>query len=77
MSRLRALVPLAGLAVMGMVYLAALFIRSTGTELQLQEAVNVVGTATPVRLVAINPHGVRSLRVSLGQGGRSYTVYER
>ncbi|MCC6390764.1 MAG: M23 family metallopeptidase [Bryobacterales bacterium] len=77
MSRFRAFVPLAGLAVVGVVYLAALYMRSTGTELQLEEAVKVVGTATPVRLVAINPHGVRSVRGSLSQGGHSYAVYEK
>jgi murein DD-endopeptidase MepM/ murein hydrolase activator NlpD len=60
-----------------MSYLAALFIRSTGTQLQLQEPVKVIGTATPVRLVAINTHGVRSLRASLSQGGQSYLVYEK
>lgn len=77
MNRFRALIPLAGVAVLGVLYLAALFIRSTRTQMQLQEAVKVVGTATPVKLVAINPHGVRSLRASLRQGGQSYPVYER
>ncbi len=56
-------------------YPLALLLRSTPTDLQLVTPLKVVGTATPVRLLALNPHGVRRLSASLIQGPESYPLY--
>jgi hypothetical protein len=58
------------------IYPALLLMRSTATEIQLQTPVKVVGVSTPVRLVALNSHGVRELSATIDQGGKSYRVFE-
>lgn len=58
-------------------YLAALAARSTPTELKLQDHIKVIGTNTPIRIVAVNPHGIRRFTAVLEQDGKSYPVFER
>jgi hypothetical protein len=56
-------------------YPLALLLRSTMTDLQLQTPLKVVGVATPVRLLAVNPNGVREISASLIQGTQSFPLY--
>jgi len=58
-------------------YPALLWLRGTGTTLQLVEPVKVLGSATPIKLVAVNPHGVREFRAVLEQGGATHPVYQQ
>lgn len=58
-------------------YVGALWLRSADTYLQLQEPVKVIGVDTPVKLLAVNPHGIRTLEVVLEQGGRRWTLHRR
>ncbi|MBI3680712.1 MAG: M23 family metallopeptidase [Acidobacteria bacterium] len=58
-------------------YLPVLWLRSTGTVLTLREEVKVIGVATPIGVVAVNPHGVREFRAVLEQGGQAHTLFLR
>lgn len=73
MSRLLGIV--VALFVAALLYPAALFFRSTHTELSIQPAPKVLGAVTPLELRAVNRHGFRSLSVWLEQeGGREKVV---
>jgi murein DD-endopeptidase MepM/ murein hydrolase activator NlpD len=50
-----------------------LLVLSTHTALDI-EPVKVVGVSTPVRVRAVNPHGERSLQVTVQQDGKSYNL---
>ena len=50
---------------------AGLFLLSKPTALTVNPAVKVIGFATPVHIHAVNPHGVRSLTVTVEQDGKS------
>lgn len=51
---------------------AALFLRSTGTGINVDPAVTSIGFETPVHLRLSNPHGLKSLTVSVEQDGKEY-----
>jgi len=51
---------------------AALFLSSTGTSIGLDPAVSEIGIETPVHVHLVNPHGVRSMTVTVEQDGKSY-----
>ena len=75
MPRFRILVPFVVLGLLAVVYASVLYLRSSKTELQVQTPVKVIGSATPIRVLAINRNGVRRLSASIEQGGKSYPVY--
>ncbi len=50
-----------------------LLVSSTHTALEV-EPLKMVGTATPLHVRAANPHGERSLQVTVQQDGKSYTL---
>ncbi len=49
-----------------------LYITSTGTNIAVQPPVKTVGFQTPVHVHIENPHGVRSVTVTLEQDGKSW-----
>ena len=49
---------------------AALFLRSTGTSINADPAIKVIGFDTPVHLRLENPHGLKSLTVAVTQDGK-------
>jgi len=51
---------------------AALFLSSTGTSIGLNPPVGEIGIETPVHVHLVNPHGVRSVTVTIEQDGKSY-----
>lgn len=77
MNRFRAIVPLSVLLVLLCAYLSALWVRSTKTLFQLETEVKVLGQATPVKLVAENPHGLRRISAVLEQDGKSWPLFEQ
>ncbi len=52
----------------------SLYFLSTGTTLTVTPPVKVIGFATPLNIQAANPHGVRSLTVTVDQDGKSWTM---
>jgi hypothetical protein len=50
---------------------ASLYFLSTGTALTVTP-LKVIGYATPLQIHAANPHGIRSLTVTVEQDGKSY-----
>lgn len=52
-----------------------LYVRSTGTRLQLQPAPKAIARATPFAVRVENPHGIRRLTVSVLQNGTEYPVH--
>ncbi len=52
---------------------AALFLLSTGTQMQIAP-VQVIGDATPMQVRVFNPHGVRKLTASIEQDGKRYVT---
>lgn len=61
--------------VLAAVYPMTLLFLSTQTVLQVDQDVKVIGVSTPIRVVAVNPHGIRELTASIEQGGRSFPVF--
>ena len=51
---------------------AALFLMSTGTAITIDPSVKVIGMQTPVHVKLENPHGERSIIVTVEQDGKSY-----
>jgi murein DD-endopeptidase MepM/ murein hydrolase activator NlpD len=51
---------------------AFFFFSSTGTVVDVNPAVKVIGLETPVHLHLVNPHGVRSVTLTVEQDGKSY-----
>lgn len=58
-------------------YPAVLWFQSAATTLQWTAAVTVLGTATPISVVAVNPHGIRTFQAILEQGGKTYQLLEQ
>lgn len=53
---------------------AALLLLSTGTNIGVDPPVKTIGFETPVHIHLVNPHGVRSVSVTLEQDGKSYPL---
>ena len=53
---------------------AALYLRSTGTNIGVNPEVKAIGFDTPVHLRLDNPHGVKSVTVVVEQDGKEYPV---
>ena len=51
---------------------AYFYFTSTGTAIDVNPPVKVIGFETPVHLHLVNPHGLRSLTLSVEQDGKSY-----
>jgi hypothetical protein len=62
------------LALLLLVVPAALFFSSNTTVVELTSQVEVIGSQTPIAIRAVNPHGVRQLRVLVEQGGKQYEI---
>ncbi len=45
------------------------------TAIQMNPVVTSIGFSTPVTLLLVNPHGVREVRVSVEQGGVTYSLF--
>ena len=52
---------------------AYLFLSSTGTGISVKPAVAEIGLETPVHVHLVNPHGIRSVTVTVEQDGKSYS----
>jgi len=50
----------------------ALYLTSTGTTIAIDPSVKVIGDRTPVRVKLENPHGERSVVITVEQDGKSY-----
>ncbi|NUN03708.1 MAG: M23 family metallopeptidase [Bryobacteraceae bacterium] len=70
----RIVLPLAAIVVAGMILL---FVLSSTTALRVDPPVRVVGTETPVRLQASNPHGIRRVTAWIEQDGQQHQVFEK
>lgn len=55
---------------------ATLYLRSTATVIGIDPQVKVIGFETPVHIHLENPHGVKSVKVSVEQDGKSYPLTE-
>jgi murein DD-endopeptidase MepM/ murein hydrolase activator NlpD len=55
---------------------AALFFLSGPTALEFAEPVEVIGSETPLHIRAVNPHGIRALRVFIEQNGERHQIFE-
>jgi murein DD-endopeptidase MepM/ murein hydrolase activator NlpD len=53
---------------------ALIFVRSTGTQIEVEPAVKAIGFDTPVHLHLVNPHGVKSVTVAVDQDGKEYAA---
>ncbi len=53
---------------------AFLFLSSTETGISVNPPVGAIGLETPVHVHLINPHGVRSVTVTVEQDGKSYAA---
>jgi murein DD-endopeptidase MepM/ murein hydrolase activator NlpD len=53
-----------------------LFALSSHSSVQFDPVPKMIGSATPLKLIVANPHGVRHVRVLIEQGGVSTQVYE-
>jgi murein DD-endopeptidase MepM/ murein hydrolase activator NlpD len=53
-----------------------LLLASRGTEMKFDPAVEFIGSATPVKVHAVNPHGLRRVTAQIEQNGVRYTVYQ-
>src|SRR5579883_2535811 len=51
-----------------------LFSLSNSTGIQVTPDVKVIGESTPVHLQLTNPHGVRSVKATIEQDGKSYAI---
>ncbi len=51
-----------------------LFFLSSGTGIEVNPPVKAIGDSTPVHVVLNNPHGVRSVKATLEQDGKSYPI---
>ncbi len=52
----------------------SLFLISTGTEIGFDPPVRMIGFETPVHVRLANPHGLRSVSVTVEQDGKSYPL---
>lgn len=52
----------------------AIYVTSTGTQIDVNPPVKVIGFNTPVSVHLANPHGLRSVAVTLEQDGKSYPI---
>lgn len=77
MNRGRILTFLLVLISFPLLYLGALLVSSTGSQMQVSPQPSVVGLNTPLRLTVANPHGLRALRAALEQGGKQYPLLEK
>ena len=68
---------LPALALVLMLPIAILYIRSATPAVEIDPGTVAVGTATPVRLKVVNPHGIRQLTATLEQGGQRYIVHDQ
>src|SRR5438067_1636374 len=53
-----------------------LFALSSHSNVQFDPAPKMIGSATPLKVKVVNPHGVRHVRVVIEQGGVRTQVYE-
>jgi murein DD-endopeptidase MepM/ murein hydrolase activator NlpD len=53
---------------------AVLFLSSGSTGIRVNPPVGTIGLETPVHVHLVNPHGVRSLTLTVEQDGKSYIV---
>ncbi len=67
-------VVITAVAALVIVPILALFFLSDATKITVDPAVQVVGFETPVHIRMENPHGVRSVSVTVEQDGKPYTV---
>ncbi|MGH9631998.1 MAG: M23 family peptidase, partial [Bryobacteraceae bacterium] len=58
------------------VFLLAVLAFSEGSQIELDPPVAVIGLETPFRVQVENPHGVRTLTVSVEQNGVRHKIYE-
>lgn len=49
---------------------------SSGTALNVDRGIRVLGVETPVEVKAENPHGIRRITAEIEQNGKTYEVYE-
>ena len=68
---------LPALALVLMLPIAILYIRSATPAVEIDPGTVAVGTATLVRLKVVNPHGIRQLTATLEQGGQRYIVHDQ
>ncbi|HEY3839369.1 MAG TPA: hypothetical protein VGL72_22505, partial [Bryobacteraceae bacterium] len=54
--------------------LLALFFLSGETKITVDPPLQVIGFETPVHIRVENPHGIRSVSVTVEQDGKPYTV---
>jgi murein DD-endopeptidase MepM/ murein hydrolase activator NlpD len=71
---MKKLIPIT-LLVIASIYPLTLLFLSTPTVLQVDQQVKVIGVSTPIRVVAVNPHGIRELTATIEQGGRAFEVF--
>ncbi len=57
--------------------LGALFFLSAPTTLEVDPQLKAIGMETPVQVAIANPHGVRSVKGFIEQGGNRYQVFEK
>jgi murein DD-endopeptidase MepM/ murein hydrolase activator NlpD len=53
---------------------AVFYLRSTGTNIRVDPAVKIVGFETPLHVRFENPHGLKSVGISIEQDGKSYPI---
>ncbi len=70
------LIPVLLLVLVAFYPLTLLFL-SVGTVLQVDQPVKIVGVSTPIRVVAVNAHGVRDFSAYIEQGGVRHPVYRK
>ncbi|MGA8027401.1 MAG: M23 family metallopeptidase [Bryobacteraceae bacterium] len=67
---------LTGVGALILIIFASVWFSGKRADLKLVKAVPAIGTDTPVRVQADDPHGLKSFSASVQQNGRSQTIYE-